>query len=431
MPVSTLHLTNAYHEHSGGIRTMYHALLDHAERHGRRMTLVVPGAEDRDERRGRFTRIVHLRAPRSPVADGRYRMLLPHRFLPAGRGPLWALLDTERPDVVEVCDKYSLCFFAGLIRRRRLERRPVLVGLSCERMDDNLHAFLGFGPAARAVARTAMERMYFGMFDVHVANSEYTADELRLCLRGRHPRPIHVCPPGVTLPDDVCADDITSSRRELIARCGDPSASVLLYAGRISPEKHVLVLPRILSALAQRSPAVHLVIAGDGPLRARVEKEGGRLAPGRVHVLGHVGRRTLWGLLHACDVFIHPNPREPFGIGPLEAMAARTPVVAPASGGLLAYATHDNAWLSAPDAHAMAAAVAACLDDPVERTRRIAAARRTAEAHTWHAAAERTFALYDAVQSNRSINPSAARASAATARITGSANASSPFAGSR
>jgi alpha-1,6-mannosyltransferase len=428
MPVSTLHLTNAYHEHSGGIRTMYHALLQHAEGAGRRMTLVVPGARDRDERLGRFTRIVHLRAPRSPVADGRYRMLLPHRFLPPGRGPLWKLLDTEQPGIVEICDKYSLCFLAGLIRRRRRRRRPVLVGLSCERMDDNLHAFLGFGPAARAVARTTMERVYFGMFDVHVANSEYTAEELRLCLRGRHPRPIHVCPPGVTLPEDVCAEEISASHRELANLCGDSSATVLLYAGRISPEKHVLVLPRVLSALGQRTPAVHLVIAGDGPLRARLESESGRVAPGRVHVLGHVGRRTLWGLLHACDVFLHPNPREPFGIGPLEAMAARTPVVAPASGGLLAYATHDNAWLSAPDPHAMAAAVTACLDDPAERQRRVARARQTAEAHTWPAAAGRIFALYDAVQPNRSINPSAALASAATARITGSAKASSPVA---
>ena len=206
MSVSTLHLTNAYHEHSGGIRTMYHALLEYAEQHGRRMTLVVPAAEDRDERRGRFTRIVHLRAPHSPVADGRYRMLLPHRFLPPGRGPLWRLLQDERPDVVEVCDKYSLCFFAGLIRRRRPDRLPALVGLSCERMDDNVEAFVGSGAATRRFARAVMGRVYLGMFDVHLANSEYTADELRSCMqRGPHRRPVHVCPPGVALPDDLRA----------------------------------------------------------------------------------------------------------------------------------------------------------------------------------------------------------------------------------
>src|SRR5262249_30305548 len=143
MSAVTLHLTNAYHERSGGIRTMYHALLEYAEQHARQMTLVVPGANDRYERRGRFTRIIHLRAPHSPLADGSYRILLPHRFLPPGRGPLWRIVEAERPDVVEICDKYSLCFFAGLIRKRRRDQRPALVGLSCERMDDNLEAFVG------------------------------------------------------------------------------------------------------------------------------------------------------------------------------------------------------------------------------------------------------------------------------------------------
>jgi D-inositol-3-phosphate glycosyltransferase len=114
-------------------------------------------------------------------------------------------------------------------------------------------------------------------------------------------------------------------------------------------------------------------------------------------LLGHVDRGTLWRMLTAADLFIHPNPREPFGLGPLEAMAVRTPVVAPASGGLCAYATRDNAWLSATaDAMALADAVTACLSDHQERQRRAWAGRRTAERHTWQAAAARMFGHYDA-----------------------------------
>ncbi len=62
---------------------------------------------------------------------------------------------------------------------------------------------------------------------------------------------------------------------------------------------------------------------------------------------GHVGaRETLARLYASCDVFVHPNPREPFGIGPLEAMASGVPLVAPAAGGLLSYANDTNAWLA-------------------------------------------------------------------------------------
>ena len=47
------------------------------------------------------------------------------------------------------------------------------------------------------------------------------------------------------------------------------------------------------------------------------------------------------------DVFVHPNPKEPFGIAPLEAMASGVPTVAPDAGGILSYATDENAgWSS-------------------------------------------------------------------------------------
>lgn len=394
---------------------MYHALLDYAERHGRRMTLVVPGAENGEERLGRTTRIVRIRAPKSPVADGRYRMLLPQSFLPAGRGPIWRFLADERPDVVEICDKYSLCFLAGLIRLGRHGRRPALVGLSCERMDDNIEAFVRAGAMARTFAREIIGRVYLGMFDVHLANSEYTADELRRAMRAPHLRPVHVCPPGVDLAVSPDHAEVTAARHELLDHCCDQNATLLLYAGRLSPEKHVLLLPAIVAALS-REMRVHLVVAGDGPLREQIEKVASRLVPGRVHLLGHLPRPKLRTVLHACDVFVHPNPREPFGIGPLEAMAAGTPVVAPSAGGLLTYATSENAWLSAPHASAMAAAVTACLGDRDERLRRAAAGRLTAEAHSWRNAAQRMFAEYDAAQAV--LNPGKVVADAARAPVT-------------
>lgn len=73
MFTKTLHLTNAYHEHSGGIRTMYHALLEQANREHRLMRLIVPASADGMERVGRFGVIYTILAPRAPVVDRRYR----------------------------------------------------------------------------------------------------------------------------------------------------------------------------------------------------------------------------------------------------------------------------------------------------------------------------------------------------------------------
>ena len=133
--MTTVHFTNAYHSSSGGIRTFYHALLAAAPHHGRHVRLVVPGDRDGVEEVNPFARIYTVHARRSPVVDSRYRLILPHRFVWPGAGALWSILDRERPELIEICDKYSLCHLAGVMRKLR-RRRPALVGLTCERMDD-------------------------------------------------------------------------------------------------------------------------------------------------------------------------------------------------------------------------------------------------------------------------------------------------------
>ncbi len=75
-------------------------------------------------------------------------------------------------------------------------------------------------------------------------------------------------------------------------------------------------------------------------------------------MLGQINdTETLANLFANCDAFVHPNPREPFGITPLEAMASGLPVVAPNSGGVLSYANSENAWLSEPTAECFSEAI--------------------------------------------------------------------------
>jgi hypothetical protein len=78
--MKTLHLTNAWHETSGGIATLYRALLQAAERRGQEIRLIVPGGEDRVERVGKHAVIYHLKAQRAPF-NSNYRMLWPTSYL--------------------------------------------------------------------------------------------------------------------------------------------------------------------------------------------------------------------------------------------------------------------------------------------------------------------------------------------------------------
>lgn len=404
MTRKTFHITNAYHPTSGGIRTFYRALLNAANDRGRLMRLVVPGPGDDVEEVGRFGRIYYLRARPAPAFDRRYRLMLPDTYLPPSRGSIVKLLEAEQPDLVEICDKYSLFYLAAMLRKAWMPRvaRPTLVGLTCERMDDNLAAYLKGGPLARAFTRWYVRHIYGPPFDYHIANSDYTADELRASLWDRAPDFIHVCPMGVD------ADRFGPSHRDLLLRRslleragGGPDSVLLFYAGRLSPEKNVGLLVDALACLTRPRPHdptpardFRLVIAGDGPMSDALAQDAARRAPGRLLRLGPVqGRELLARYYASADVFVHPNPREPFGIAPLEAMASGLPIVLPSAGGVLSYATRDNSWLASPDGESFALQIRRAVEQPSPN--KIIAARATAAAHRWDAIADRFFALYD------------------------------------
>jgi len=412
VPKRSVHFTNAWHGTSGGIRTFYEALLVGAEQHRRHLALVVPGPKTSCQRLGEFARIYSIRAPHSPVFDRRYRVLLPHRYVGASRSAVWRLLAREQPDVVETCDKYALPFLNGLVKRRAGDGpRPTLIGLSCERMDDNIRVWLGSGRLADAATRTYLRRVYLPLFDGHIANSEYTAQELRTIVDTyaasdwrlrRLQTLIRVGPMGVDLNGFSPARRSDAIKRQLLKSLGGvPDSTLLVYAGRVSPEKHVMGLPTMIGQLVARGIDARLIVCGDGPLRATLERSAAQEAPGRISVLGHVPRTTLAGILASADVFVHPNPREPFGIGPLEAMASGLPVVLPRAGGVLTYATDANAWLTTPDAEGLAGGVSNLLARPVLRQQRRTVALEDVKRLAWPAAVATYFDHYDTIDETR------------------------------
>ncbi|HEU0184370.1 MAG TPA: glycosyltransferase [Blastocatellia bacterium] len=396
MPIKTLHITNAYHNASGGVRAFYRALIEAANEQGRLMRLIVPGERDEVEEVGSYGRIYHVAARRAFLFDNRYRVLMPPTYLAPFRGKLWRILRGELPDLIEVCDKYSVNWLGGLLRRGLIPglRRPPLVGMSCERMDDNVRAFLGRNRAGRLWSRFHVGYCYIPFFDYHIANSNYTAAELRDAMRAGHERPVYVRPMGVEIDGLAQTRRSESSRRKLIDEAGGGEGTkLLLYAGRLSPEKNVPLLIDMIERLAND---FILIIAGDGPLAGFLENEAKIRAPGRVRLLGHISERAKLLHLYAdCDAFIHPNPREPFGIAPLEAMATGLPLVAPNAGGVLSYAGESNSWLAEPDGDSFAAAARAVFNDPAMRKDRLSTARWTARQYEWRLVADSFFKLYD------------------------------------
>jgi len=403
-PIKTLHITNYYHATSGGIRTFYQALLEAASRHRRELRLVVPGLADSVEEVGAFGRIYTIAAPRCLLFDSRYHLLLPHLYALPFRSRLRDILCQEQPDLIEVCDKYTLCFLPSILRRGWIAgvTRPVVVALSCERMDDNIAAFVSSGSFGHRWASWYMRRVYAPRFDGHISNSEYTAQELWDALGPSPDIPIHVCPMGVETKSFGPERRSASVRRSLLALLPRAmpiaeSARLLLYVGRISPEKNLKLLLEMMEHLGGDSGSDHrLLIAGSGPREEWLAETSERRIPGRVRLLGQIADRGRLAEIYAnCDALIHPNPREPFGIAPLEAMASGLPVVAPRLGGVLSYANEHNSWLAEPSGECFAQTVRQVFAEEDARCAKIVAALRTAEKFSWPRATARFFQLYD------------------------------------
>jgi alpha-1,6-mannosyltransferase len=397
--IKTLHITNSYHPASGGIRTFYNTLLNAANRHRRFVRLVVPAAETSVEEVGEFGRIYRLAAPPSPVLDSRYRWLLPHTYAWPHDSPLRRILADERPDLIEVCDKFWLIYLSGVLRHRWIPGVPVpvTVGLSCERLDDNVAAYLSAGRAARYVSRGYLRRCYAPRFDFHIAVSQYVAEEVRAVLPDRLKGRLVVAPMGVDFDGFSRPQDSAEFRKQLLGRIGGGEKTrLLLYAGRLSQEKNLSVLAPMMALLAQDEQSDYrLVIAGDGPVSKELHIALDALAPARSLFLGQCQPADLVKLYHAADFFIHPNPREPFGIAPLEAMAAGLPLVAPASGGVITYANPENAWLTENTPLSFAQAVQSVHSDPEVCRQKTARARCTAQRHSWLRVTDSYFQLYD------------------------------------
>lgn len=326
------------------------------------------------------------------------------------------------PDIVEVTDKYTLSLLGVMIRTNNFKKlgRPMLVHFSCERMDDNIGSFLSSGPLAKWFARRVIGNYTMPNFDYHIANSTYTAQEffnslaedknphrsdrfLNACWRFfKSPRVpvserVFVCPRGVDIAQyspDRKSDEV---RAEMRALADIPeSATILLYAGRLSPEKNIGLLVDMMKILS--SDADHdfrLLVAGAGPQADRLRKQGNKYAPGKIIQLGHLDKDKLAGFYANADVFVHPNPREPFGIAPLEAMASGVPTLAPNAGGILSYATNDNAWLVEPTGDNFAAAVREIVSDKELRAKKVERALITAAENTRERSTDRLLETYD------------------------------------
>lgn len=170
------------------------------------------------------------------------------------------------------------------------------------------------------------------------------------------------------------------------------------FIGRFDePRKGMDVLVAALETLAATRPNLRLVVAGRGDQDAFRSE----LPPGldeRVDLLGQVSEPQKARMLRTVDVYCAPNTgQESFGIILLEAMAARTPVVA---SDLDAFRRvlgdgRAGALFATGDPSALAAALVPVLDDPVLRRTLVEHGAEAVAPYDWAVVVQSVLRVYE------------------------------------
>jgi glycosyltransferase involved in cell wall biosynthesis len=224
---------------------------------------------------------------------------------------------------------------------------------------------------------SALERMAAPWCDRLVSVSEFHRDwalALGICDANR----ILAIPNGITPP--VRNPEVAPA--EVRRRLGVPDDDrLILTMARLAADKGLAYL---IEAVAMLPPAlnVRLAIAGDGPVRTRLEQVArARGVTGRVNFLGF--REDVGDLLAACDLVALPSLREGLSIALLEAMSAGKPIIASSIGSHRELAEQADIALLVPpaDARALRDAIMRLAGDPALMTRLGASARALFERH--------------------------------------------------
>ena len=250
---------------------------------------------------------------------------------------------------------------------------------------------LGFRASLEALARA----------DSVIALNSSDLPCLRAALDGETPL-VHL-PPFV---DDRALHGPEAQRAGVSAEhalpCDEPwlVAVAMMRAG--NKEDSYRFLADALRRLLHRPWRVLLI--GDGPRRAAVERAFDAVPPSRLRFTGALPHSAVASVVAACDLFVWPALDEPLGMAMLEAQALGVPVVSTPVRGVVDV-VHDGVTgllVADPSPAEFARAVEGLLRDESGRLRLAAAARRrVAERHSLRAASGRLDACLDAAATLR------------------------------
>jgi 1,2-diacylglycerol 3-alpha-glucosyltransferase len=166
---------------------------------------------------------------------------------------------------------------------------------------------------------------------------------------------------------------------------------LLIYAGRLAPEKNLPFVINTFKGVAQAVENAHMLIIGGGPSETELKELAAQSSIGeRIHFIGQVNYDDMPSYLNMCDVFVTASTSEVHPLSVIEAMAAGLPVLGIYSPGISdTVESGGNGYLSNEDVAEFSAKMTRLAVDNTLRKKMGSTARESSDLY----AIERTGAI--------------------------------------
>lgn len=188
--------------------------------------------------------------------------------------------------------------------------------------------------------------------------------------------------------------------RAVRERYGITAPVLLLYVGRIAPEKDINTLAQAIQQMPESIQSqIHWLIVGDGPLLPEMRAQ----APHNVTFTGYKHGEELAQLYASADLFVFPSSTETFGNVVLEAMASGLPVMAVNEGGVkdLIIPGRNGILVDPRSPNAFIREISACVEHPLKLTAMGFEGRQLALGRSWENIFDHLIKDYEEILENR------------------------------
>lgn len=172
---------------------------------------------------------------------------------------------------------------------------------------------------------------------------------------------------------------------------------VLLFIGRLAPEKNLDFLLRAFARIVNVRPQTRLLLVGQGPYKDTLQKMTRKMDLGRqVIFTGSLPHTEIPHFAAAADLFVFPSLTDTQGLVLTEAMAAGTPVVAVEAPGPVDVLAEGGGILVPADEEDFAEAILTLLDDEARRQAMAETALQVVQRYAIPETTKRLLEVYEA-----------------------------------